>query len=104
MAFERVADLADFWSGEMLAITVAGRRVLLVNADGHIRAYEDRCPHLGLPLSDGQLDGGRLTCRGHHWQYDVSTGRGINPATVELTDVPVILEGNAVLVDLTANR
>jgi toluene monooxygenase system ferredoxin subunit len=103
MTFERVASLSDFWIGEMMGITVAGRRVLLVNIDGTIRAYEDRCPHLGLPLSDGQLDGARLTCLGHQWEYDVCTGRGINPATVALTELPVIVDEDAVLVDTTAS-
>jgi nitrite reductase/ring-hydroxylating ferredoxin subunit len=71
---------------------------------GLIRAYEDHCPHLGLPLSAGRLDGERLICTGHHWEYDARTGRGINPATVELTELPVIVEKDAVLVDIAACR
>jgi len=104
MTLEHVADLSDFWSGEMRGVLVAGRRVLLVNVEGRIRAYEDRCPHLGLPLSDGQIDGERLVCSGHHWEYDVCTGRGINPATVELTELPVVVREDAVLVDVGPGR
>ena len=100
MAPRRVASLQDLWSGEKVGLTVDGTRVLLVNLEGRVYAFEDRCPHLGLPLSDGLLDGSRLTCRGHHWQYDVCTGQGVNPAATRLRSVPVRVEDDQVLVDV----
>jgi toluene monooxygenase system ferredoxin subunit len=99
MAFQRVTSLTDFWSGEKIGLTLSGKRVLLVNVDGAIYAYEDACPHLGLALSEGELQGARLTCRGHLWEYDASTGRGINPATMHLVPLPVRVERDDVFVD-----
>ena len=37
-------------------------------------AMEDACPHAGVPLSDGTLEGGVITCRAHGWPFDVRTG------------------------------
>lgn len=48
--------------------------VLLVRADGAITALSDGCPHAGVALSDGDLDGTVLTCPGHGSQFDVRTG------------------------------
>ena len=99
MAFQRVTSLTEFWSGEKIGLTLGGKRIVLVNVDGAVYAYEDACPHLGLALSEGELKGTRLTCRGHLWEYDACTGRGINPATIHLKPLPVRVERDDVLVD-----
>jgi toluene monooxygenase system ferredoxin subunit len=100
MAFQKVATLDDLWSGEKLGLVVAGRKVLLVNIDGTIYAYEDKCAHLGVALSDGHLHGTSLTCRAHHWEYDVCTGRGRNPATACLQAYAVRVDRGHILVDV----
>ncbi len=98
--FERVAKLGDLWPGEKVGLSVRGKRVLLANIDGEVVAYENRCPHLGLPLSEGSLDGSRLICRGHLWEYDLADGIGINPASVRLVSLPVLVERDIILVDV----
>jgi len=104
MAFERVAALRDLWKGDMMAAVVSGRKVLLVRTDDAVFAYEDRCAHLGVALSLGRLDGRVLTCSAHHWQYDVETGRGINPAAACLTRFAVSVEDGTILVDVEASE
>lgn len=99
MAFQKVATVDDLWSGEILGLVVAGRKVLLVNLDGTIYAYEDKCAHLGVALSTGHLRGALLTCRAHQWEYDLCTGRGRNPATTCLRAFAVKVEHGAILVD-----
>ena len=99
MAFRRAAAVADLWKGEMMGALVGGRKVLLVRTDDEILAYEDRCAHLGVALSDGHLEGTLLTCWAHHWQYDVTTGRGVNPAHTCLTRFPTLLSHGIIFVD-----
>lgn len=100
MAFQKVATLDDLWSGETLGLVVASRRVLLVNLDGTIYAYEDKCAHLGVLLSQGRLQGTILTCRAHHWEYDLRTGKGCNPTTASLRAFAVRVELGNILVDV----
>src|SRR5262249_8205000 len=90
----------DLWSGEMRGVVIDGVRVLLVNVDGDVRAYEDRCLHKGLPLSQGRLEGHLLTCFAHGWQYDACTGEGINPERISLRELAVSVAGDDVLVDV----
>ncbi len=40
--------------------------------DGVVRAMEDRCPHRGIPLSHGTVDGCNLICLYHGWTFDPS--------------------------------
>jgi toluene monooxygenase system ferredoxin subunit len=93
-----VATLDDLWRGEMRAVDVDGRAVLLVNVDGNVHAYDDRCPHLGSELSQGSLDGGILTCSAHEWSFDCRLGRSINPGGVSLRRLAVQIDGEIVSV------
>jgi toluene monooxygenase system ferredoxin subunit len=95
-----VGPLDDLWQGEMRAVMVAGRDVLLCNIEGEVLAYEDRCPHLANPLSKGRLDGRVLTCAAHEWAFDVCTGAGVNPATVCLRRFPVRIDRASIFVDI----
>ena len=38
--------------------------------DGTWSALDNRCPHQGGPLGDGQLEDGWLICPWHAYQYD----------------------------------
>ena len=100
MAFQKVAIVDDVWSGELLPLVVAGKKVFLVNIEGAIYAYADRCAHLGVPLSEGRVRGSVLTCRAHHWEYDLCTGQGCNPATVRLQAFAVKIVAGDILVDV----
>jgi toluene monooxygenase system ferredoxin subunit len=100
MTLTRAASLQELALDGLAQRIVAGRKVLLVRLDGDVLAYEDRCAHLGLPLSGGRLDGTTLICPAHEWEYDARTGRGVNPATVCLKVFPVKIEGDDILVDV----
>jgi toluene monooxygenase system ferredoxin subunit len=100
MAFQWAARIKDLWDGEMQGLVVAGCKVLLVNLEGKIQAYENRCAHLGVPLSEGRLAGSRLQCRAHQWEYSLITGQGLNPASARLKRLPVKVEGEDILVDV----
>jgi toluene monooxygenase system ferredoxin subunit len=100
MAFVRIAAVDDLWSGEMRGYVIRGKKVLLVRVEDSIYAYENRCVHQGVPLSQGSLEGCVLTCSAHHWQYDICTGAGVNPASVRLKPVPVEVRGEEISVDV----
>ncbi len=44
--------------------------VLFRTAGGTCAALLDRCPHRNVPLSLGRVQGDRLACRYHGWQFD----------------------------------
>ncbi|MFJ4026807.1 Rieske 2Fe-2S domain-containing protein [Paenarthrobacter sp. NPDC089714] len=86
--WHEVSNIDDLWEGEMTAVEVEGKSVLLVNNDGEVLAFKNRCPHQEWPLDDGDLDGRKLTCAQHLWEFDVCTAKGINPSTHHLTQYP----------------
>lgn len=104
MSFRKVASLDDLWSGEMMGLEVDGTSILLVNLDDRIYAYADSCPHQKSRLSEGSLTGKTLQCARHNWEFDVCTGRGINPQNACLREFPVALESGDILVDVDASE
>ena len=85
----------------MKGIEVDGRRVLVVNLDGVLRAWDGTCTHEEADLSTGFLLGERVTCPLHLSQFDLTTGEAVNPpATVPLKKYNVIVENAEVFVEL----
>jgi toluene monooxygenase system ferredoxin subunit len=75
-----VASLDDLWVGEMINVQVGDEHILLVRlTSDDIRAYQGQCPHQRSLLADGELDGHTLTCTAHMWQFNLCTGKGVNP-------------------------
>ena len=56
---------------------------------GRAFALRDTCPHRGMPLSCGQLDGEQVECSYHGWRFDAHTGQcALIPSLVEKEDMP----------------
>jgi toluene monooxygenase system ferredoxin subunit len=93
-----VMDFDELWEGDLTGVQVNRTNVLLLNVDGEVRAYLNRCPHQAWPLEEGDLDGRELTCANHHWVFDAVSGKGINPEDCELTAFPVKIEDGTIWV------
>jgi toluene monooxygenase system ferredoxin subunit len=100
MAFKPVYKLDDMWEGDMVAVEVNGHEILLLRGEGDdVNAFQGICPHQEIPLSEGELWRGVLTCRAHLWTFDLRTCQGINPEDSKLARYPVRVEGGDVCVD-----
>lgn len=102
MAFTRVCRADEVWEGDLAEFEVDGHTIVLVHPrDGELIAIQGECPHQSFPLSAGEFDGRRvLICNSHRWEFDVLTGRGINPDDCELARYPVKIEAGEVYVDV----
>ena len=70
-----VARTDEIKEGVMKEVPVAGGEVLLVKIGDRYYAADNRCPHLGGKLSQGQLEGMVVTCPRHDSQFDLSDGQ-----------------------------
>ena len=103
MAFIRVCGVEEVEEGGLAEFDVNGQTIVLIRPrDSELVAIQGECPHQNFPLSAGEFDGSRvLICNSHRWEFDVITGRGINPDDCELTRYPIKIKGDAVYVDVT---
>lgn len=98
--FRTVCSTEDVWEGELQEFTVDSKDVIVIHTEGAgFRAYDARCPHQDQSLADATLEDNVLTCPAHLWQFDVTTGCGVNPADCKLKAYACKVEGDQVYVD-----
>ena len=103
MAFRTVARADEIPDGRGLCVVVDGIDVGLFRAEGSIWALENRCPHAGMPLSQGSLDGAIVRCPAHGWEFDVRTGeRPVDPDGFPIPCFAVEVVGDEVRIDLAS--
>ncbi len=88
--------------GSLTAFAVPGVTwpVLAGVFDGEIIATAGVCPHEDVALADGDLEGTRLTCPGHGYQFDLRTGVCRHDASLILRRYPAVVEGAHVWIQL----
>jgi len=83
--YVELTEESALWEGDMEAYDIGDAEVLLVKVNGQVHAFDGICPHQSFSLVEGELEGRKLTCRAHEWQFDVTTGESINPMGERLT-------------------
>jgi toluene monooxygenase system ferredoxin subunit len=100
MQWYEIMPFDDLWIGEMIGVEVGSVKILLLNVEDEVQAYLDRCPHRASALSEGTFEGCTLTCATHLWEFDVLSGRGINPESTRLIRFPVKVENGMICVEI----
>jgi len=72
-----VLKTADLASGQMKAVEVAGREILLAQVGDVYYAVSNVCPHRGGRLSGGKLEGTIIECPIHSSLFNIANGRVI---------------------------
>lgn len=99
MAKHRVCKVGDIGNDALEEFDVgAGEKVCVVNAGGSLFACQATCPHEGIRLCEGCVDGTTLTCLEHLWQWDLQTGAPLGLAEAPLTMFAVEIDGDDVYV------
>ena len=97
--------LNDVPHGSVTAVELDSGSVLFTRlADGTVRAYPNACTHLGMPLDNGEVAGGVLTCRYHGFTYQLSSGECLTAPDVALRRLPTRIEGGRVEVQPDGGR
>jgi len=98
--FHETLALDRLRPGKGKVVRVAGRDVAVFNVDGVVYALDDACPHAGVSLGSSKLRGRLVTCRGHRFGYDVTTGQCVSIAGLRATNYPVKIVDGKILVSI----
>jgi nitrite reductase/ring-hydroxylating ferredoxin subunit len=94
--FVRAASLAELEQRPFKVVTIDDRHILLIRADGHMRAIDSRCPHMGYPLSQGTISNGVLRCHWHHWRFDLASGGCFTEGGDDVAVFPLLIRDDAI--------
>lgn len=82
-------EAAGVVEGEAVRVRGEGYDVVVVRREDRLFAYRNACPHRGMPLHDGELEGDVLTCAWHGYRFDVTSGECENVPQVQLEPFPL---------------
>jgi toluene monooxygenase system ferredoxin subunit len=92
-----LCKVADVESDTLKELTLGnGDKVCVMNSGGTYYACQPYCPHEGIPLCEGCIDGTTLTCLEHLWQWDVRSGEPMGLAERPLAMLDLERDGEAV--------
>jgi nitrite reductase/ring-hydroxylating ferredoxin subunit len=75
-----------------------GHGIAVFAHDGRFYAVDNRCPHMGFPLSRGTVRDGLLTCHWHHARFDLEGGGTLDPFADDVRTFQVLVEDGSVYV------
>ena len=100
--FVTVANTSEIAIGQVKAVTVQGKQLLICHTEAGFYAVADTCTHDDGPLADGWLDGNAIECPRHGARFDVATGKVLClPAAVGINSYPVRIDGDEIKVNVS---
>jgi nitrite reductase/ring-hydroxylating ferredoxin subunit len=76
--FVEIGKASEISDGKMKHVEVDGKEVLIANVGGKFYAISDRCGHMNVLLSMGNLTGNTVTCPFHAAKFDITTGKKLS--------------------------
>lgn len=89
-------------NNECKIVEISYKNIAVFNLDGTFCAIEDNCPHQHMPIADGLVENGTITCPFHGAKFDLRTGQLLAPPACEnLTTYPTRVVDGEVQIEIT---
>lgn len=93
--FVYAANVKDIEAtGRCLSLSVKKHPIVLFLYNSKFYALDNRCPHMGFPLSQGTVKDGILTCHWHHARFDLHNGGTFDQWAGDVESYPVQIRNN----------
>jgi len=99
-SYTRLARLADVKAAGCLTVQADGHTLALWAYGEAVYAVDNRCPHMGFPLSQGSIQDGILICHWHHARFDLASGGTFDQFADDVRAFPVTVREGEVWADL----
>ena len=97
----KAKPLSEIAPGACAVVHLEGHTLAIVRDGERAFAVDNRCPHMGFPLSRGSICDGILTCHWHHARFDLATGGTFDQWADDVRAFPTEIRDGAIWVDLT---
>jgi nitrite reductase (NADH) small subunit len=85
--------------GEAKEFPCGDKMICVVNVNGVITAMDNVCLHRGGPLGQGVVEGDKLVCPWHGWQWDPKTGEAAHNPAAKIRLYPVKMVNGDVMIE-----
>lgn len=94
--------------GFLKELNINERKIVLSYHDGAFGALNNKCNHMGGPLSKGKLKKGCIECPWHYWEFNHQTGEAVKSSTEPLSShggtvphYPLKIEGDFLYISMS---
>jgi len=96
--YHRVASIGEIPLGARRRVEVAEQEIALFNFNGEYYAISDLCPHRGASLAEGFLDGGKVFCPWHCFDFNLKTGECATVPSLRVQNYEVKILGEDIFI------
>jgi nitrite reductase/ring-hydroxylating ferredoxin subunit len=93
-----VLDIDALVPGAPVVVQAQGQAIALFAHNDEVYAVDNRCPHMGFPLSEGSVEDGILTCHWHHARFELEQGDTFDIWADDVQTYPVEVDDGQVFV------
>lgn len=91
LVYHQLCPADTFGEGDGKPFHVDGTHLAVFKYQDKFYAVDNRCPHMGYPMSEGSVRDGVLICHWHHWEFDLKSGGCFLASGDDLKAFPVIV-------------
>ena len=102
--FVDAASVDDVPLNRAKSLKLGERTIALYHTPRGYFASNDRCPHRGGPLGEGDIIGDEIVCPWHFWSFDVRTGLCPGNSEISIVMHEVKVHGQRIFVKLAPAR
>ena len=95
---KKVAEIDEIPSGKSKLVMVDDKPIAIFNINGKIFAWDNRCPHRGASLSDGNISDSVIQCEFHLWEFDVNKACSIANSSIKIKTYPIEIKNGDILI------
>lgn len=95
-------------AGGLKELTIGERKIVLSYYEGQFGALNNKCNHMGGPLSQGKLKKGCIECPWHYWQFHHQNGAALTESVQPLAahggtvpQIPLKIEGGDLYINVS---
>ena len=97
LVYHQLCPADTFGETEGKPFHVDGTHLAVFKYQDKFYAVDNRCPHMGYPMSEGSVRDGVLICHWHHWEFDLKSGGCFLASGDDLKAFPVIIRDDGYL-------
>jgi nitrite reductase/ring-hydroxylating ferredoxin subunit len=100
MPLVNAGPIAQLPPGSVMEVEAEGEFYAVCNAGGTVYAMGGTCLHHGGPLGHGTLEGCRVVCPWHLWEFDCRTGEYDRNPNLRVPTYPVRIENGEIILEV----
>src|SRR5262245_39940375 len=94
----KVATIGEIPLGAGRLVEVAEQQIAVFNFNGEYYAINDMCPHRGASLAEGFLDGCKVFCPWHFFDFNLMTGECATVPSLRVQTYEVKIDGEGIYI------